>query len=89
MAHHQVKSWSPFFQAIKAGDKLHDLRDDKDRHFSVGDTITLQEYEPFKGEYTGEECDVQVTYITGRATPCAFSSAVLEPGYVILSIKRC
>lgn len=67
---------------------MHDLRYDVDRNFEVGDTITLQEYDPFKGEYSGEECVVIVTYITSTKTPCAFSSAVLDPKYCILSIKR-
>lgn len=83
---HICKSWSPFFQAIKAGDKTHDLRID-DRGFKVGDIITLAEYMPFEGGYTGDQIDVVVTYITSAATPCAFSSAVLAKGYVILSIK--
>jgi hypothetical protein len=87
MKTHTVKSWSPFFQAIKRGDKTHDLRYDCDRHFEVGDRIVLQEYEPFEGRYTGEECTVIVTYITSNRTPCAFSSAVLDKDYAILSIK--
>jgi hypothetical protein len=87
MAHHKVKSWSPFFQAIRDGQKTHDLRYDTDRHFAVGDTITLQEYLPFEGKYTGEEVDVLVTYITSRETPCAFSCAVLDKEYCILSIR--
>lgn len=85
--HHTVKSWQPFFQAIKDGRKTHDLRYDVDRNFEVGDIITLQEYLPFEGKYTGEWILVEVTYITSRDTPCAFSSAVLDKDYCILSIK--
>jgi len=85
---HTVKSWSPFFQAIKAGQKTHDLRYDADRGFSVGDRIVLQEFDPFAGTYSGDSCDVEVTYITSRDTPCAFSSAVLDREYCILSIKK-
>ena len=87
MKQHVVKSWSPFFKAIKAGSKTHDLRYDVDRNFEIGDYILLQEYEPFEGEYTGNECTVEVTYITSSKTPCAFSSAVLDKDYCILSIK--
>jgi hypothetical protein len=87
MKTHTVKSWSPFFQAIKRGDKTHDLRYDCDRHFEVDDRIVLQEYDPFEGKYTGQECNVIVTYITSNRTPCAFSSAVLDKDYAILSIK--
>lgn len=83
---HTLKSWSHFFQAIKAGEKKHDLRDNSDRKFAVGDSILLQEYDPFKGEYSGEECLVNVTYITDREHPCAFSGSVLDRNYAILSL---
>jgi hypothetical protein len=79
------KSWTHFFQAIKAGRKLHDVREDEG--FQVGDTMILQEYDNINGAYTGEEIEVEVTYITNRTVPCAFSSAVLSPGYCILSLK--
>lgn len=82
----KLKSWSHFFQAIKRGDKTHDLRK-KDRQFFVGQRLTLQEYDPFAGKYTGDEVDVIVTYITDEVTPCAFSSSVLEKGYAILSLR--
>lgn len=86
MTVHRVKSWSPFFKAIKSGTKTHDLRKD-DRGYKVGDIIHLEEYDPFMGVYTGDVLPVVITYITGQQFPCAFSSAVLEPGYVILSIR--
>ena len=84
---HNVKSWTHFFQAIRRGDKLHDMRDLKDRDYKVGDILNLQEYDPFMGRYTGEECRVLVTYITSAQTPCAFSSAALAPGFAILSLR--
>lgn len=83
----KLKSWTHFFQAIIRGDKRHDLRSKKDREFFIGQTLTLQEYDPFLGEYTGDEADVEVTYITDDVTPCAFSSSVMEKGYCILSLK--
>lgn len=86
-AAYHLKSWSPFFQAIIRGEKTHDLRDNVDRKYRVGDILVLQEYDQVAGEYTGRECMVEVTFITGRETPCAFSSAVLHRDYVILSIK--
>lgn len=87
MATYEVKSWPHFFQAIKKGEKLHDMRDLRDRRYKIGDFLILQEYDPFKGEYTGETCTVEVTYITSADTPCAFSSAALAPGYCILSLR--
>lgn len=85
MARHYKKSWTHFFQAIKAGQKLHDVREDEG--FQIGDVIVLQEYDNINGRYTGEEIEVEVSYITNRTVPCAFSSAVLQPGYCILSLK--
>lgn len=83
---HRCKSWPEFYQAIKSGRKTHDLRQ-RDRAFKVGDKILLQEYDPFRGYYTGDECLVEITYITSNDTPCAFSSAVLDKDYCILSLK--
>lgn len=85
MARFYKKSWTHFFQAIKAGQKRHDVREDEG--FQIGDVIVLQEYDNINGRYTGEEQEVEVSYITNRTVPCAFSSAVLKPGYCILSLK--
>lgn len=84
---HHLKSWTPFFEAFLAGQKRHDLRDNTDRNFMVGDAVMLEDYDPFKGKYSGRCLAMEVTYITGRETPCAFSSAVLAKGFVILSLK--
>lgn len=84
----RLKSWTHFFQAIKRGEKTHDLRSKKDREFHVGQILTLEEYDNVLGEYTGDAVDVEVTYITDDVVPCAFSSAVLDKGYCILSIRK-
>lgn len=86
MATHRVKSWSHFFDAIQNGSKKHDLRED-DRNFKVGDIVVLERYDNIKGEYTGETLNTKITYITSRATPCAFSSVVLDRNFVILSLE--
>lgn len=85
---HYVKSWTHLFQMAKAGVKTHDFRDMTERDYKVGDIMVLQEFDYTKGEYTGDSIDVEITYITDRNTPCAFSSAVLKPGYGVLSIKK-
>jgi hypothetical protein len=84
---HEVKSWAHFFDAIAAGVKLHDLRKN-DRNYQVGDQLLLKRYDIQKGEFTGEECLVEVTYITSNRYPCAYSSAVLPHDYCILSLKK-
>jgi hypothetical protein len=88
MAVYNVKSWVPFFQAFKTGAKKHDMRDLKDRNYKVGDILVLEEYDPFKGEYTGDAMRMKITYITSRDTPCAFSSAALDNNYCILSLEE-
>lgn len=87
MATYFVKSWVPFFQAFKRGEKKHDMRDLKDRKYAVGDILVLEEYDPFAGEYTGETMKMKITYMTSRDTPCAFSSAALDSNYCILSLE--
>jgi hypothetical protein len=87
MATYNVKSWVPFFQAFKRGEKKHDMRDLKDRDYKVGDILFLEEYDPFVGEYTGEVLRMKITYITSSKTPCAFSSAALDKDYCILSLE--
>lgn len=87
MAHHQVKSWPMLFQPALEGRKTHDIRDGRERTYSVGDTLELQEFDPATGRYTGRSAEFKITYITSNGTPCALSSAVLQPGYVVLSIE--
>jgi hypothetical protein len=86
MTIHHVKSWTPFFEAFMRGDKRHDLRDD-DRNYQIGDVLVLQEFHPFGNGYSGREMSMEVSYITGRETPCAFSSSALAKGFVILSLR--
>lgn len=83
---HSMKSWTHLYQAIASGQKTHDLRKN-DREYVIGDIIELKEFDFVKGEYTGDTCLVEITYITSSETPCAFSSSVLENGYSILSVK--
>jgi hypothetical protein len=84
---HIVKSWPWFFQAIKKGSKAHDLRK-MDRDWKVGDQVTLREFDPIKGEYTGDEVVRIITFITNEQFPCAYSSHALDRGYVILSFGQ-
>ena len=87
MTHHIVKSWTYLFDAIASGKKTHDIRDMTERDYKVGDTMGLRRYDMGKGEYTGEKATVLITYITDNKTPCAFSSAVLDKKFGILSVK--
>lgn len=87
MTTHTVKSWSYLFQAIKSGAKKHDIRDMRDRNYKVGDILILQEFDQTIGQYTGDEMPLEITYITDRNTPCAFSSSVLDRDFGILTLQ--
>ena len=87
MSHHKVKSWTYLFSALCSGEKKHDIRDMRERNYKVGDELILQEFEQTSGKYTGREATALITYITDKNTPCAFSSAVLDRNFGILSLK--
>src|SRR6218665_2570485 len=86
MTKHKLKIWAHFFDSIADGRKLHDLRK-LDRDYKVGDILVLQRYDNINGEYTGQELEVQITYITSNKVPCAFSSSALDRDYGIFSLK--
>lgn len=88
MATHKVKSWPAYFQAMLDGNKKHDMRNMKDRDYRIGDTLRLQEYDPFEGKYTGREALFEITYITSIETPCALSGAMLDNSGCILSVEK-
>lgn len=84
---YKVKSWTKYFQEIKAGSKKHDMRDRTERDYKVGTILLLEEYDHFNGRYTGETLLVRITYITDAVSPCAFSSAWLDKKACILSLE--
>ena len=85
---HTVNSWQSYFKIIVDSRKLHDVRNRSERDYKVGDRMLLREYDPFEAKYTGRSQGVEITYITDRATPCAFSSAILNRDFAILSVKK-
>jgi hypothetical protein len=85
---HELKSWPEFFEEVRSGRKMHELRRADDRCFRVGDYLVLREYDPRREAYTGRRCRVQVTYITSASVPCAFFDVALDPRYCILSVAR-
>jgi hypothetical protein len=84
---HALKCWPPFFEAISAGRKTHDLRRVTDRDFRVGDRMELQEFDPTAERYTGRAITVEITYITSADIPCALSKGALHDDFCILSIR--
>lgn len=74
---HELKTWPEYFEAVSNGSKTFEIRKN-DREFSVGDTITLKEFDPKEDKYTGHTLEVIVTYMTDFEQ---------QPGYVILGIE--
>lgn len=86
---HEVKSWPPFFDAIRDGRKPFDVRYN-DRGYRIGDTLLLREWEPVKGIYSGVQCSRLITCVfpddeIEAVSPA--SDAVLD-GWVVLGLKE-
>ena len=65
MREHDLKTWPQFFDVFERGIKTFEIREQEDgRHFAVGDTLRLREWNPQHAEYTGREVRRVVTYIT-------------------------
>ncbi|MCO5387814.1 MAG: DUF3850 domain-containing protein [Desulfosporosinus sp.] len=75
---HNLKTWPEQFKAVKSGLKTFEERID-DRGYEVGDTLTLQEFDPLAQEYTG---DVLV-----KSVPYILREPYAREGHVIMSIK--
>lgn len=84
---HRLKSWTMFYNDIYIGNRTSDIRSTLDRRFAVGDFLLLQEWDPVKNVYTGEETYVVITYIQqNKSNPCAISHDAIKDGYAVLSI---
>lgn len=80
---HALKTWPEFYQKVVSGEKTFEFRKN-DRPFKVGDTLLLQEFDPLKSEYTGNEHSVIITYILINAP----GSENIIKGFIIMSIKE-
>lgn len=81
MAHHNLKTWPSMFWAVMDGRKTFEIRDDRDRGFQAGDTVTLFEYDPSIDDddrkYSGRKHEARVGYVTTWEQ---------KPGYVVFSL---
>jgi len=79
MAHHNLKTWPPYFQNILDGRKTFEIRKN-DRDFQVGDSLELHEFEPGQGGgITGRSVLVDVIYMTDWNQ---------RDGYVVMAIRQ-
>ena len=88
---HELKCWPPYWEEIFTGTKTFDVRKD-DRHYRVGDTLTLREWNQSRSHIRGDGCS-QVGDYTGRvASVCVVykldgGQYGIEPGYCVLGIR--
>lgn len=61
---HEYKCWPQFYEACADGSKSFEIRkDDRPTRPRVGETILLREWSKILGEYTGQSCELRVTYV--------------------------
>jgi hypothetical protein len=87
---HFVKCWPKEFKALEDGSKRFEFRKD-DRDYKVGDHLRIAEWTPFeeydyqrsvvKGEYTGKELLMEITYILREGFG-------MPEGYAVLSVRK-
>jgi hypothetical protein len=79
---HELKTWPGPFAGVFSGKKKHEIRK-HDRVFDVGDVLVLREFDPTDDVYTGNEIQVNVTYLT---PPGQWG---LPNDVCVMSIERC
>jgi hypothetical protein len=78
MKTHYLKATPEYFQDVKSGKKLFEVRFN-DRDYQAGDTVVLQEWLPHSEQYSGDEITKKITYILDDKVYCS-------PDYVIMSL---
>lgn len=73
---HELKIWPEYFDAVEAGLKTFEIRQD-DRGFKSGDVLSLCEYDPADDRYTGRMLRRRVTYTTTFAQ---------RDGYIVMAL---
>ena len=59
---HELQLWTPCFQAVAAGTKPFDVREN-DADFQVGDALLIREYDPDDQTYSGQTLLRWVSYV--------------------------
>lgn len=78
---HQLKTETKYFEAVKAGRKLFEVREN-DRDFRVGDYLALNELSADGEKYTGESIILKISYVLD-------DMRFLRYGYVVLGCTGC
>lgn len=75
--HHELKIMPVYFQPVLDGTKTFEIRDNTERNFKEGDTVTLNEWD--EERYTGRRVTRQITFITDYAQ---------QQGFVVFGMKE-
>jgi hypothetical protein len=83
---HELKSWPDFFEPLASGSKKFEVRFN-DRHFHVGDTLYIREFDDRTGKYTGRSLRKRVTYILDGVGQGGIAPlAGVHPRHVVMSL---
>ena len=80
MVIHDLKVWPEYYEALREWKKTFEVRDEKDRHFNVGDVLALKCWDPDQKAYMDvPSMDFEVTY--------CLREPFAKDGTVIMGIK--
>lgn len=75
---HELKTIQPYFDKVNNNEKGFELTK-MDRDYEIGDTLILQEYDPYTNTYSGREVNRVIGYILEDSVKFG-----LKKGYGIL-----
>jgi hypothetical protein len=84
MAHHELKVWPYYFDAIEDCEKPFEVRKN-DRDFQPRDILWLREWDERAG-YSGRDVFVRVTYVYKPTDAHPFPGGI-EPGWCVMGIE--
>jgi len=88
-AHHELKVWPDYFDALVSGAKPFDVRSESDRLFGVGDIVTFREFDDKAETYTGRTLTQSITYVLrGVGAGAIAPLRGVARGYVVLGFGR-
>jgi hypothetical protein len=83
---HGLKIWTDYFDDVESGTMPFQVRLN-DRHFRVGDTLRLVEWDTSKGRFTGRETTKLIVSMLEGAGPGAIPPLVgIRKDYVVLGL---
>lgn len=81
---HKLKTRKPYFDHLWSGEKRFELRKD-DRHFAVGDTLVLDEWDSAVTEASGRRIHATVGYILREADGFGLINGHVIMGLTVMS----